>query len=99
MSLYDTYSLYDFLVHTPESGLRKVLRDNKVMTDVHCNLLFKIVKSCTSEQFNEHFEKKTFPRVRCSPAEDKIKEKFWDACVDTLLDRGILQPMQQKTAA
>ena len=99
MSQYDTYSLHDFLFHTPESGLRKMLIDRKNMTDVHCNLLFKIVKSCTPEQFAEHFEKKDFPRIRMSPAEDKLKEKFWDDCVATLSERGILQPATSMKAA
>lgn len=99
MSLYDTYSLYDFLFQTPESGLRKMLKDNKKMTDVHCNLLIKIVKSTSKEQFNDCFEKKSFPRIRFSPAEDKIKETFWDACVATLLDRGVLQPAQPHKVA
>ncbi len=99
MSLYDTHSLYEFLHHTPESGLRKILRDNKNMTDVHCNLLFKIVKACTVDEFHEHFEKQTFPRIRCSPSEDKIKETFWASCINTLLDRGVLQPLSQKVAA
>ncbi len=92
MSQYDTYSLHDFLYHTPESGLRKMLIDRKNMTDVHCNLLFKIVKTCSAEQFSEHFEKKDFPKLRMGPAEMKLKEKFWDDCVATLLERGLLQP-------
>lgn len=100
MSQYDTQSLHDFLFHTPESALRKMLNDRKNMTDVHCNLLLKIVKSTNAEQFGMHFEKQDFPRVRMSPAEEKIKEKFWNDCVATLLDRGILQPMSaQKLAA
>lgn len=100
MSQYDSYSLYDFLYHTPESGLRKILIDRKNMTDVHFNLLFKIVKSVTADKFVEHFEKKDFPRVRITPAETKIKEKFWDDCVATLLERGLLQPgSAQKVAA
>ncbi|MGE0528097.1 MAG: hypothetical protein AB7G93_01545 [Bdellovibrionales bacterium] len=93
MSLYDTHSLHDFLFHTPESGLKKMLIDRKNMTDVHCNLLLKIVKTCTSEQFSMHFEKKDFPRIRMSPAESKIKETFWDNCMAVLLERGILQPL------
>jgi hypothetical protein len=100
MSQYDTQSLYEFLAHTPESGLRKMLIDKKSMTDVHCNLLLKIVKSCSPEKFGEHFEKKDFPKVRFSPAEDKIKEKFWDSCTSVLLERGLLQPASaQKLAA
>ena len=93
MSQYDTQGLYDFILHTPEGGLRKMLVDKKNMTDVHCNLLIKIVKSVTADQFTEHFEKQDFPRVRMGPAEMKIKEKFWDNCIATLLERGILQPM------
>lgn len=100
MSQYDTYSLYDFLFNTPEGGLRKMLVDKKNITDVHCSLLIKIVKSVPADQFAEHFEKKDFPRVRFGPAEMKIKEKFWDSCTVTLLERGLLQPaVAQKAAA
>lgn len=97
MSSYDTISLHDFLAHTPESALRKILIDRKNITDVHCNLLFKIVRGCTAEQFGEHFEKKDFPRIRMGPAEDKIKEKFWDSCIVVLKERGILQPATGST--
>ncbi len=93
MSLYDTQSLYDFLLHTPESGLRKMLVDRNKMTDVHCNLLVKIVRSCTEAQFTEHFEKQDFPKLRMGPAEAKIKEKFWADCTALLLERGVLQPL------
>lgn len=99
MSQYDTQGLYDFLFHTPEGGLRKMLIDKKNMTDVHCNLLIKIVKACSMEQFGEHFDKKDFPKLRMGPAELKIKEKFWDNCMATLLERGILQPGVQQKAA
>lgn len=100
MSQYDTHSLHDFLFHTPESGLRKMLIDRKRMTDVHANLLFKIVKGCNPEQFGEHFEKKSFPKVRMSPNEEKLKEKFWADVEVVLLERGILQPaMPMKVAA
>lgn len=102
MSLYDTQTLYDFLFHTPEGGLRKMLIDKKAMTDVHCNLLIKIVKSGNAEQFAELLEKKEFPRIRMSPAEAKLKEKFWDDCIQVLVDRGVLQPASntpQKMAA
>ncbi len=99
MSQYDTHSLYDFLFHTPEGGLRKILVDKKNMTDVHCNLLIKIVKSCPVDVFSEHFDKKDFPKLRLGPAEQKIKEKFWDNCVATLLERGLLQPASAQKAA
>jgi len=92
MSQYDTQSLHDFLSQTPESGLRKMLIDRKSLTDVHCNLLVKIVKACSADQFSEHFEKQDFPKIRMSAAEEKIKEKFWADCTTILLDRGVLQP-------
>lgn len=92
MSQYDTNSLYEFLLHTPEGGLRKMLVDKNKMTDVHFNLLLKVVRGCQAEQFSEHFNKQDFPKVRFGPAETKIKEKFWADCTAVLLDRGILQP-------
>jgi hypothetical protein len=69
-----------------------MLIDRKRMTDVHANLLFKIVKSCNPVQFGEHFDKKSFPKIRMSPNEDKLKEKFWEDVTAVLLERGILQP-------
>ena len=96
MSQFDTDGLRDFLLHTPEGGLRKMLVDKKNMTDVHCNLLLKIVRSCPAEQFAEFIAKKDFPKIRMSPAESKIKEQFWDQCLATLKERGILQPPMSK---
>jgi len=75
-----------------------MLIDRKRMTDVHANLLFKVVKGSTPEQFGEYFDKKTFPKIRMSPNEDKLKEKFWDDVVSVLLERGILQPAQAAAA-
>ena len=92
MSQYDTESLYDFLVNTPEGGLRKMLIDRASLTDVHFNLLLKVVRAGDADALGQHLEKKDFPRLRTTAAEDKIKEKFWDVCVATLLERGLLQP-------
>lgn len=92
MSQYDIPGLHDFLIHTPENGVRSILVDRVKMTDAHCNLLLKVAKSCSADEFSAHFESKDFPKVRFGPAEAKIKEKFWDDCVAVLLERGILQP-------
>jgi hypothetical protein len=91
MSLYDTESLYEFLLHTPEGGLRKMLVDKNRITDVHFNFLMKIVRSCSAEQFAEHFGKHDYPKIRLGPAESKIKDRFWQDCTAVLLERGILQ--------
>jgi hypothetical protein len=100
MSQYDTKSLHEFLLHTPEGGLRKMLIDKVKMTDVHFNLLMKVVRGCNAEQFSEHFDKKDFPKLRMGPAESKLKEKFWGDCEVVFNERGILQPaMPSKVAA
>jgi hypothetical protein len=98
MSHYDFAGLHDFLINTPEGAIRKMLIDKKGMTDVHCNLLFKIARATNAQQFSQHFDKKDFPRVRTNPSEDKIKEKFWDECEATFVDRGILQPLPSGAA-
>lgn len=92
MSQYDTKGLHEFLLHTPEGALRKMLVDKNPITDAHFNLLMKVVKTCNVDEFAEHFEKRSFPKVRMGPAEAKIKEKFWDECQAGCVSRGILQP-------
>jgi hypothetical protein len=99
MSQFDTKGLHEFLLHTPEGGLRKMLVDKNPMTDVHFNLLMKIVKTCNGDEFSEHYDKRSFPKVRLGPAESKIKEKFWDECEKACVSRGILQPSGTPKAA
>jgi hypothetical protein len=92
MSQYDTAGLFEFLAHTPEQGLRKMLVDQKTFTDTHFNMLLKIVRAGDVNAFTEHFEKKDFPKVKFGPAETKIKDKFWDDCIKATEAKGILQP-------
>src|SRR5690349_14573768 len=92
MSQYDLPGLYDFLTNTPEGGLRKMLVDQKPITDVHFNMLMKVIRNCKVDQFCEHVEKKDFPKIKFSPNEIKLKEKFWDECFKTFESRGLLNP-------
>lgn len=92
MSQYDVPGLFQFLSQTPEQGLRKMLVDNKPMSDSHFSLLLKITRAGAESQFCDHFEKKDFPKVKMGPAEQKIKDKFWDDCIVAFKARGILQP-------
>lgn len=92
MSQYDVAGLYEFLQHTPEQGLRKMLVDNKPFTDVHFNLMIKIVRGCDVNAFTSHFEKNDFPKLKMSPAEQKLKDKFWGDCTTCWSSRGILSP-------
>lgn len=93
MSQYDVSGLYDFLQHTPEQGLRKMLIDNKTFTDAHFNLMLKIVRGCDQATFTSHFEKNDFPKLKFGPAETKIKDKFWGDCVTCWSSRGLLTPL------
>lgn len=98
MSSFDIPSLYEFLAHTPEQGLRKMLVDPKSFTDVHFNLMLKIVRNCDVTHFSEHVEKSDFPKIKMGAAEIKIKEKFWADLFAVCQSRGLLNPAQ-KTAA
>lgn len=100
MSQYDLNGLYEFLAHTPEQGLRKMLVDQKPMGDVHFNLLLKVVRAGNAEQFCKHVEASDFPKVKMGPAEIKLKENFWKDCFKTFEARGLLNPaLPQKIAA
>ncbi|AHI04955.1 hypothetical protein BDW_02225 [Bdellovibrio bacteriovorus W] len=96
---YDTAGLYSFLLHTPEAGLRKMLVDNKPMTEAHFNLMLKVVRGCSEEQFGTHFTAQDFPKVKMGPAEIKIREKFWNDCMQTWQQRGLLNPAVATKAA
>ena len=98
MSQYDASGLFQFLSQTPEQGLRKMLVDNKPFTDAHFNLMLKVVRAGTEAQFCEHFEKADFPKVKFGPAEQKIKDKFWQDCITVCESRGIFAIRDGKAA-
>jgi hypothetical protein len=52
-----------------------------------------VVRAGAGNEFMTHFEKQDFPKVKMSPAEQKVKEKFWSDCLTTLKARGLLTPM------
>jgi hypothetical protein len=85
----DIASLYDFLVNTPEGGLRKMFVDNKNFTEAHFNLLMKVVRACNGEQFRTHFESQDFPKVKMNANDVKLKETFWNECLKVWTARGL----------
>lgn len=89
-------SVYEFLLHTPEGAVRKMLKDDKT-TDIHINLLLKIVKSSSKELFVEYFTKGSFPVIKFNANDLKIKETFWANCCASLESRGLLN--KEKAAA
>lgn len=99
MSNYDLPGLFDFLSSTPEQGLRKMFVDGKPMTEIHFNLLMKIVRQGNQDAFSQWVEASDFPKIKMSPNEHKLKEKFWIDCFKTFESRGILNPAIKKLAA
>lgn len=82
-------SLYEFLLHTGEGNLRKMLCD-KSMSDGHLRFLLKIVKMSPKDAFINHLEQGTFPVMKFNALEMSMKEKFWNTCCVTFESRGLL---------
>ena len=98
MSQYDYAGLYQFLAHTPEQGLRKMLIDQKTFTEAHYNLMIKVVRGCPEAEFCTHAEKADFPKVKMNANDQKVKEKFWADLTTVCTTRGILSPAQKAAA-
>ena len=98
MSQYDYAGLYQFLAHTPEQGLRKMLIDQKTFTEAHFNLMMKVVRGCPEAEFCAHAEKADFPKVKMNANDQKIKEKFWADLTTVSASRGVLGPAQKAAA-
>ena len=96
-SQYDASSVYQFLVHTPESALRKMFITPQ-FTAVHFGMLLKVVRAGSENDFCDHFYNEKFPKSKFNAQEIVLKETFWPLCVTALNQHGLLQPAQ-KTAA
>ncbi len=92
---YDANLVYQFLTQTPESALRKMLVDKNTFSDVHFNMLFKIVRASNEAQFCDYFYNSTYPKAKFNAAEIGLKEKFWGDCVNCLNSHGLLSPAQK----
>jgi hypothetical protein len=90
MGQFDTGRLYQFLSQTPEKGLRQMLIDGKHFSEIHFNILLKVVRSSDEGSFGTHFEQGTFPKMRFNEKEEKLKEKFWKECTTCFSQRGLL---------
>ncbi|MFZ3228596.1 MAG: hypothetical protein WA160_00200 [Pseudobdellovibrio sp.] len=96
-SNYDANLVYQFLINTPESALRKMLID-KSFTQVHFNMLVKVFRNATEPQFCDHFYNSTFPKAKYNGPEITLKEFFWNDCVKALNSHGLLSPAQKIAA-
>lgn len=98
MENYDIEGLFQFLSETPEKGLRKMLVDSN-FTEMHFNILMKVVRNCTQGEFCSIYGSQDFPKMRFNDKELKIKEKFWKEAQSCFLQRGILSPIKKVVAA
>lgn len=96
-SSYDANLVYQFLVQTPESALRKMLIDAKFTPD-HFNMLVKIFRSGNEDQFCSHFYESTYPKAKFNAKEIQLKETFWNTCISCLNQHGLLSPAQKVAA-
>lgn len=96
-SQYDASSVYQFLIHTPESALKKMLIDPQFSV-LHFNILFKVVRFGSEEIFCEHFYNSNYPKAKFNAQEIGLKETFWPICIKALNKHGILQPAQKAAA-
>ena len=71
-SNYDANLVYQFLINTPESALKKMLLD-KSFTEIHFNVLMKVVRNSNELQFCDHFYNSTFPKAKYNANEINLK--------------------------
>lgn len=69
-----------------------MLVDPKSFTEVHYNLLMKVVRT-GADEFVKCAGEESFPKIKLGPAEQKIKDNFWKEVVKTTQSRGLLSPM------
>ncbi len=83
--------IYQFLTQTPESALRKMLVD-KTFSEMHFNMMMKIIRSSDEKKFCDHFQNSTYPKAKFNANEINAKETFWNVCVKALDSHGLLSP-------
>lgn len=76
-------SLHQFLKSTGEGNLKNMLCGGK-MTEVHLRVLLKVARNSKEEEFIQHWENSSFPKVKFAPNESALKEScypvFAEAC-------------------
>lgn len=85
----DISSLYDFLNHTPEGALRKMLIGGD-LTEAHFRIMIKLVKGADVQNFTECFNSDGVGNLRLSPKETPLKDNFWAICKKKFAALGLL---------
>ena len=83
-------SLYEFLSHTPEGGLKKMLVEGN-FTEAHLRILLKLAKGGGDQAtFIDSFEKEDLGKIKLSPKESPLKGQFWKICIERLSTVGLI---------
>ena len=83
-------SLYEFLSHTPEGGLKKMLVEGE-FTEAHLRILLKLAKGGGDQSsFIDAFEKEDLSKIKLSPKEAPLKAQFWKHCKGRLTSVGLI---------
>jgi hypothetical protein len=88
LSANDLSTVYEFVKATGDNNIKKMMTGPK-MTAVHVGLLLKIVRASTAEEFWKYYESATYPRIKFTNDEDKLKETFWVTATDTFVQLGL----------
>ncbi len=81
--------IYEFIKHTPEGSLRKMLCTGE-MTDAHFRLLLKLVKGGSDTDFIDAFNKSDMGKLRLNPKESPLRDRFWAIVRGRLAATGLL---------
>lgn len=92
MNSNEVKTVYEFLLHSPEAGVRRMLMDQMNFGDSYVRMALKIVRACKADEFAAHFEQGDFPRMKMGPADLEIRDSFWPHFKATLESRGLLSP-------
>ena len=82
-------SLHQFLKSTGEGNLKNMLCGGK-MTEVHLRVLLKVARNSKPEEFSQHWEAATFPKVKFAPAESALKETCYPVFAEACSKVGLL---------
>ncbi len=85
----DLMSVYDFLRGTPEGSLKKMMVSGK-MTDGHFMLMMKIARGCTGQEFAQHANAGTLPKIKLGPKEVPLKETIWPIALGKFEELGLI---------
>ncbi len=92
-------TLYAFLKQTGEGNLRKMFVQGKI-TEIHFNLLMKVVRQTNENDFVSHFQAATFPKLKLNAGELAVREHVWGLATSAFVNMGLLpKDTEQKKVA